>query len=239
MSYHERIVFLDTPTTNLDNDNNATHTFSYSLPVGTVNRVVILCLLCIDNTISAAFNPSVTFNGASMTHVITSQQNDAADDPGCVMMSYSPDSLAAGSYTVSITYAAAVIVSQAVIFTIDNVDHTQPGGGHSHGSGPTNITDANSGTGTSFIDLTIITTVDRTLVFQLGTIQGPTITPTGSQTVLFNQQIDGTVGTGIITYKEYVVPGSIGSDFSATFSSIDWCNAGASFAPNRRKIRVA
>ncbi len=238
MAYHQKIIFLDAPTTNIDTDGNTTHSFSYSLPAGTVNRLVILCLCVIDNTISATFLPGASFNGSAMVNVTSAQNNDAADDSGSVIKAYSPVNLAAGSYTVSITYGANVDVSQAVIFTLDNVDHTVAGSGSpTHGGEiSTPSTDADSGTGTSFASIDITTSVDRTVVIQAAGIQAnTTITPTGGQTVLFNQAIGAGVNCGFVAYKEFETPGLVGFTMDATFSSADWANCAVAIKPYRRR----
>jgi hypothetical protein len=228
MAAHAIPQVLDAGTSNLDIDGNTTHSFSYTLPAGSVNRLVILCLGEEDDVISSTLPVTATFNAASMTELTHSQTNDAADDPGCHIFAYSPGSLAAGAYTAAITYTANIKRSQAFIFTIDNVN-------------PTVVQDAtavvsNGDAGTSVADA-IVTVTDRAFVLQaLCTQNTDTSAPTDGQIVLFNSAFDS-AGNLLVAY---LIPTAAGSrSMNATFTSNDFANALVAIRPRRRHSRVA
>lgn len=227
MASHDRIVFLDTPTTNIDSDNNTTQSFSYVLPAGTTNRLVVICIGQEDNTLSATDAPAVNFNGNATTARVNAEDNDAADDPGAKIYTFGCGSLVAGTYTIAITYAAAILNSLCVVFTLDNVDQNTP---------MDTLAVSNNGTDVTVTDA-ITTVTDRALVLQCLTNQDATgYTATGGQTVLFNAGWGSNPASTLVAYLQVESPSTVTP--SATFPSSDWANGIIAIRPIRRRMRV-
>jgi hypothetical protein len=229
MAQHSEITILDTPTTNIDSDNNTTHTFSYTLPAGTNNRLVMFCIGQEDNTLSATDPISITFNGDAATLFAGSaEDNDAADDPGSKIYGYRPGSLAAGSYTVLITYNAAILNSLAVVFTLD----------HTFFSSDVAVVGNNGANGTSVSD-SITPITDRAMAIQCTTNQDTgALSVTSGQTVLFNSTWGTNAAATLVAYKIVETPGAqvMGANFAGT---ADWANVIVAVKPARRRIRVS
>jgi hypothetical protein len=232
MAQHSRIKLLDTPTTFQSNANASTYSFSYSLPAGTNNRCVVLYFSERDNTISATRAPAVKFDGTDivLSHAsLNAENNDAADDPGCTVQYLYVGNKAAGSYTVEIDYAAALIAVTAVVFTLDNVDTTfNPTLGSGYVSN-------NNGAVTS-VNNSITTATDRCIAIQCLTVQlaDGTLTPTGSQTTLYLD--GGNNGAGPSTFCGYIAPEAATSQaFPASFASDDYAEIIVFFKPYRRR----
>ncbi len=238
MAQHGKIAILDSPTTFQSNANAATYSFSYTLPAGTSNRIVILAFTERDDTISSTRAPAINFDGLDIVthggHYVNAENDDAAQDPGVSFGWYPVGSMAAGTYTIEIDYAAAVIAVTANVFTLDNVDlnfvPTVANSGAKATGGNSVTSSAN----------TLTTTVDRSFCLQAFCTQTPNaLTVAGGQTSIY-QDANGLGGGGPSTFIGYLAPDPAGlQTFSMTFASDDYAEVLIYFQPNRRRSHVS
>lgn len=232
MASHSKITFLDAVTSSLDIDNNSTHSFSYTVPAGSSDRLVMLFATVVDAGVGAVFPPSATLNGETMQLVEQATDIDAADDAGValfVLRSFASGSLPPGAYTVVITYGAATANSQAVIFTVDHVEKNP--------SLQIFTTNSNAGSATSFIS-SPVTTVDRMSVIEALLAQNSpiTISADSGQTTLFNAAFNG-AGTLFVGYVQTEAAGA--TPINLSFGTADYAVVYCLVQPIRRRFHAS